>query len=267
MTGVVEREPFEVIARVARDHGSRLLALGHDFRFEYLPELATAVRRDDISGDLLCGLDYCEQIDGTTHALNRVALGLLGRHQAANASVALATLGQLRRRGWRIDESATRVGLAHAHCPARIEVLSRSPTTILDAAHNPASIAALLDLLAEKFPREPRLLVFATSADKEVHAMLEQLLPRFEHVVLTRYQNNPRSADPEQLAMVARSVKESQRLAAVNIHARPGPESAWRLIQSLATPTHLVCVTGSFFLAAEIRQHMESPRPVVLECP
>jgi hypothetical protein len=48
------------------------------------------------------------------------------------------------------------------------------------------------------------------------------------------------------------------------LHRRPDPESAWQLIESLLTPAHLVCITGSFFLAAEMRQYAEPARRVAL---
>jgi len=65
-----------------------------------------------------------------------VAIGLLGRHQAANAAVALAAVEELRRSGWNIPEAAIRRGLAEVVWPARVEVVARRPTVVLDAAHN-----------------------------------------------------------------------------------------------------------------------------------
>ena len=150
-------------------------------------------------------------------------IGLLGRHQAANASVAIATCGQLRRQGWRLDESTVRLGIGRAHCPARIEILSQSPTVILDTAHNPASIAALMELVLERFCDGPRLLVFATSTDKDAPTMLQQLLPHFQHVVFTRYLNNPRATDPDKLLAVAQSIQQIARLTAT--HAASPAES------------------------------------------
>ena len=66
--------------------------------------------------------------------------GLLGRHQAANAALVLAAVEELRRQGWTIPEAAVRRGLAEVRWPARVEVVARRPTVVLDAAHNVASI-------------------------------------------------------------------------------------------------------------------------------
>jgi dihydrofolate synthase/folylpolyglutamate synthase len=264
--GVTQPEPYGVIEQVARDNDAELLALGRDFDFDYLRDPPVASGNNHRSQDWRCGLDYREEVRGHREQLSQVAINLLGRHQAANASVAIATCGQLRRQGWRLDESTVRMGLARAHCPARVEILSHAPTVILDTAHNPASIAALMELVLERFRGGPRLLVFATSTDKDAPTMLQQLLPHFEHVVLTRYLNNPRATDPDQLLAVAQSIQQSCGLSRLTLHLRPNPEAAWRLIESLVSPAHLVCITGSFFLAAETRRYAESPGRVAMEC-
>jgi len=256
VTGVTGDEPFAVIEQAARDHQARLFALGRDFEFAYLPELS-ATRPDSRSAPWQCGLDYTEHFDGGCQRWERVALGMVGRHQAANASVALATCSQLRRDGWRLDEATMRCGLVEAFCPARIEVLSREPTVILDTAHNPASIAALVELILERCGDAPRLLVFAASSDKDARTMLRQLLPHFQHVVLTRYLNNPRAMPPEKLWAIAQSLQEGASRPHAVLHMRPDPRAAWQLTASLLSPAHLVCITGSFFLAAEIREWVE----------
>jgi dihydrofolate synthase/folylpolyglutamate synthase len=243
---------------VARQKGCRLLALGHDFDFTYLAHAPHAATSERTPTSLGTGLDYRERVDGCTWKLDNVGLAMLGRHQASNAAVALATLGQLRRDGWRIDEAVLRSGLARARCPARFEVLSCRPTIILDVAHNPASVAAMREAMHEQFPAAPRLLVFAASADKDVTQMLGQLLPDYDHVVLTRFLNNPRSADPAALEKRARRMIAQEGWSHVHLHVCPDPPSAWQLVRALASPQHVVCVAGSFFLAAEVRQLVEA---------
>ena len=120
-----------------------------------------------------------------------MALSLPGRHQAANAAVALATLNELRRQGWRIPEAAIRRALAEVKWPARIEVLSRRPVVVLDAAHNVASIAALLETLGESFTVAQWRLIFATTLEKDVRGMLRLLLGGFDEIVFTQYLDNP----------------------------------------------------------------------------
>ncbi len=161
--------------------------------------------------------------------------------------MALAALAELRRQGWNVPETAIRRGLAEVRWPARVEVVARHPTVVLDAAHNRASIESLLETLDESFAASRRLLIFATTQDKQVREMLELLLPRFDHVLLTRYTNNPRGVPVEELRQLAVDLSPKP------IEVCSTPADAWRRARELATPDHLICVTGSFFLAAELR--------------
>ena len=126
--------PRAVIARIAEEHGSRLVQLEADFDFTYRPprHLETAT--------LPAHMDFRHGTSDRKFELNDVAMSLTGSHQAANAAVAIATVMELRAQGWQISDSAVRGGVASVNWPAPIEVLSRQPTIVLDAAHNVASI-------------------------------------------------------------------------------------------------------------------------------
>lgn len=258
VTGVTEPEPLAVIEETARNTSAPLLARGRDFDFEYLPHLFTADEQGTPEVEGACGLNYFDDAHGERGSMEQIALGMLGRHQAVNASVALAACGVLQRQGWRLSESALRSGLARARCPARIEILSQTPPVVLDTAHNPASVAALLSLLEERFRARPKLLLYAASQDKDSRSMLEQLLPHFDHVVVTRFLGNPRAAKPQQLLALAESIRQTRRWNRPALHASPDPTSAWQLLVSHATPQDLICITGSFFLAAEARPLAEA---------
>jgi len=249
VSGVTADEPREVIAAVARANRCRLVELGRDFTFDYQPPraLERAPAHGRLSFRRTAAEMECELAD--------VELSLAGRHQAANAAVALATLGELRRLGWQIPEQAVRQGLATVRWPARIEVLSRRPTVVLDAAHNVASIEALVRVLAESFSPGPRLLVFATTRDKDARGMLAALLPAFDQVIFTRYLENPRGTPIEELVAIAAELSRQTPQVCAN------PASAWKRAQELATPEHLVCITGSFFIAAEIQAAIRAHRP------
>jgi len=252
ISGVADPEPREVIQRVARQNGCRLVRLGVDFDYLHHPplhleEFAAPARFDYRSA---------------TMVMENVALGLLGRHQAANAAMVLAAVEELRRQGWAIPESAVRRGLAEVSWPARIEVLSRKPTVVLDAAHNAASIQALVETLAESFSARKRFLIFATTREKDVGGMLPPLLDHFDHIILTRYQENPRGIPPEELFNLISPLPlgEGQGVRA-SVEIAPTPFDAWSAVHRLARPADLVCITGSFFIAAELRRQIAA-RPL-----
>lgn len=236
VSGVRAAEAHAVIAEVAAERGSRLVELDRDFAFDY--QVSPAV--DDVAvGRATVRIGQQEYPD--------LRLALLGRHQAANAAVAVATLNELNRQGWRIDGEAIAQGLANVHFPARVEVLSRQPLTILDAAHNAASIEALVRTLDESFPPRRRVLVFAATREKDVRGMLEVLLPRFDHTLFTMYQDNPRGLP------VADLVRAAEEVAPCSVSSCPTPADVPERLAAIAGPDDLVCVTGSVFLAAELR--------------
>lgn len=261
ISGVVRDEPREVIRRVAAESAAPLFERGSAYDFTVLPE-----QDDELLGSER--FDYREPAagevaGGRSWRLADVKLGMLGKHQAANAAAAMATVRRLVEQGWSIDEAALRRGLAAARCPARIEVIRQQPTVILDVAHNVASIAALLEVLRERFPRGRRVLVFASSKDKDTAGMLRLLVPEFDRIVLTQYIHNPRAVEPEKLVELAREVAgelPAGARGAAEIADAPTPEAAWDLAQLAAGGDDLICITGSFFLAAELRLLLGSSR-------
>ena len=121
--------------------------------------------------------------DGITleHArLGRLRLHLLGRHQAANAAVALGVIEALAEAGVAtVSDEAIRHGLAATRWPGRLELIEHAGVTILvDGAHNPdgmAVLAATVDELAATLPSGRATLLVGVMRDKEVASMLTTL--------------------------------------------------------------------------------------------
>jgi dihydrofolate synthase / folylpolyglutamate synthase len=250
VSGVLDPGPREVIRQVAAQRRARLVELGVDFEFTYRPphglERAASMGTVDVVG----------RADGHSLAYRDLGLGLLGRHQGANAAVALATLAELQYLGWNIPEQAVRRGLSGLVWPARVEVISRRPTVVLDAAHNAASVSALVATLDESFSVRRRLLVFAASQGKDLAGMLRAAVERFDEVILTQYLDSPRAVPVEELDALA------VKLAGRHCHVCPSPAEAWQLARSLAGPEDMICITGSFFLAAQMRREIERGKAV-----
>lgn len=262
VTGVTQDEPLNVIRSVAARHGCEMLTLGEDFEFDYVAAAQASPRH--------CEMSYRPRDRRSGRQFNGLRLKLLGRHQAANAAVVVATLERLRDLGWELPEQAIRDGLANASFPARIEVIAQRPTIVVDAAHNCASIEALVATLDESFPPSPRLLIFATSRDKDARGMLRLLLPKFDEVIVTRFVGNPRSAPPEDLLALAHGLcaEANYRGPSLdNIRLAPDPQSAWQSACDVVSRDHLLCITGSSFVAAEIRAMILSSADKTLPLP
>jgi dihydrofolate synthase / folylpolyglutamate synthase len=287
ISGVDVDEPREVIRSVARKNGCRLVELGVDFGFDYHPprhlERAASLAKfnfrylardfeheqaeDNSRGLTARGETACAHRGPLAPGyLSDVELHLLGRHQATNAAVALAAIEELRQQDWTIPEAAIRRGLAEVVWPARVEVVARRPTVVLDAAHNVASVAALVEVLDESFSANRRLLIFAATQEKDHRGMLRQLLGRFDHIIFTRYSNNPRGVPPEELLALAVELlpfspfPKGER-PGVKLDVIAASAEAWDAVRRQATPDDLICITGSFFLASEVRAQIAA-RPV-----
>jgi dihydrofolate synthase / folylpolyglutamate synthase len=181
----------------------------------------------------------------------QVKTNLLGAHQAANAAIAVATIECLRETGMPIPHAAITRGLANVRWPARVELVSRSPAVILDTAHNVPSAQALADTLRDSFPVVgTKRVVFAVSADKHYAEMLRVLAGYFDHFHFTKY-GNPRGVPPEKLAAILADVAPGK---SSTTHATS--RDAWAAARAAAKEDDLVCVTGSVFLAGELRAVM-----------
>ena len=179
-------------------------------------------------------------------------LGMLGSHQFDNAALVIAALAELRQKGWKVDDEAIRAGLLKSRLAGRLEKVSSEPTVILDMAHNPASVSALSDYLSNSSlpfqQASKRTLIFATTKDKDCEKMLTSLLPLFDQIVFTRYQNNPRSMPVDDL------VAASDRLGfSDNVSVIPTPMEAWSQVFSQKNGEDFICIAGSAFLLAELR--------------
>src|SRR5262249_28964526 len=158
-----------------------------------LGELDVDFRYDHFPGQITAESTHLPHVRVTTRQRPwpEMELKLLGDHQAANAALVVAAVEELRRQGMHVSDAAVTAGLANVHWPARLEVLSRRPLVVLDCAHNDASIQALVDTLRQSFPAPiptngsarggRRLLVFASSSDKDVPGILRTLGPHFGH--------------------------------------------------------------------------------------
>jgi dihydrofolate synthase/folylpolyglutamate synthase len=181
-------------------------------------------------------------------------LGLLGRHQARNAALALTVLDLLSADGWKWDDRVVRRALAEVCCRGRVELISRNPFLVVDAAHNVASIQALLDTLEELAFGESRILLFSSSVDKDLEGMLRLLVPRFDHVILTRYLGSRRAADPNQLAEIVQQINTTSSREGITWEVQHDPNVAWNVARDRLAGGGAVCVTGSFFIAAHLRR-------------
>lgn len=236
VSGVTQPEAIQVVRQFADAHQAPLWLLHRDV-------VVTNARRVSQKDDIVWQIS----VRTPRSQFRDVRVPLRGRHQIDNTALALGIVDRLRMAGVAISNDAVHRGLSCLDWPARVEVVGRKPTVVVDAAHNWASAKALIAALNDEFQDRRRILIFASSRDKDVRGQLRLLLPEFQTAILTRYVDNPRAVAPEEL----RGLVEA--LSGRPAHLTQEPVSAWKLARRLAEPTDLIVVTGSFFLVAELR--------------
>ncbi len=172
--------------------------------------------------------------------------GLAGRHQGANAAVAIATAEVLSRVWKPFDKSRILGAIRETRWEGRLETVRRRPLVLLDGAHNPEGAEALAAYLKDVI-RRPVVLVFAAMKDKDLAAMTHSLFPRASTVVLTRVPYK-RSASPEELAAAAPPSFKGPILL------EPDTRKAVELALSLSGGRVPVVIAGSLFLIGEIKR-------------
>ena len=172
-------------------------------------------------------------------------LGLLGRHQAHNAALAVLAAERLDELGFTVTSTAIRAGLAGARWPGRCEYRPGRPALLLDGSHTDGSARALADLLGELFPGRRIALVFGALRDKRVGAMAAALFPRAATVHLVRPPEE-RGLEPQELL---RRIPSGLR---ANCGVQADLVSSVAAARHSAGPRGLVVVAGSLFLVGEV---------------
>jgi dihydrofolate synthase / folylpolyglutamate synthase len=134
---------------------------------------------------------------------------------------------------------------AHSQVPGRLQVIAESPRTILDGAHNPSGIAALVAALPDAAGERPVTAVVSILDDKDAGAMLRELIPAATKLVFT-VSANRRSLPPATLASLA------AQLGAPAAEVEPDARAALARARELAGPDGAVVATGSIYLVADL---------------
>lgn len=218
---------LDIIVKQCRLGNNPLIKSGRDF---------TVCR--DLEGTLAYG--------GLKYQLDGISIGISGRYQSENAAVALAAAETAMTLGYDITAGAMTDGIKHAYWPGRMEVIAQQPLVILDGAHNPDGMSAMIDSLVE-FTYRRLYVVLGIMQDKQVDEMLALLKPHVGKI----YAVTPAvdRALPSQLLV--------QKCHTAGIRC----EDAGTVINGLemarrhSDPDDLVMVCGSLFVVGEVKAH------------
>lgn len=191
VTGRIAPEALTVIDRIAEGKDAPRLAYGTDYQVRHQESVVT--------GEVF---DYTSAV-----RQGRFQTSLLGLYQIENAGMAIALLDTFCQEDGRELASNDFLGqaLEETSWPGRLEIVSRDPLMILDGAHNPHAIKALLVTLQERFADYHKEILFTCIKTKALEDMLDLLgaMPDTE-LTLTHFADS-RATDESVLKEAAKS--------------------------------------------------------------
>lgn len=219
--------------------------------------------------------DRARSIDGQVFDYRKrrnLHIQLLGNYQMENAMAVLDIIDCLQRRGFGISEDAIqsgasavqapegeqkpgisedaiRAGLIRASWPGRFELLSRKPLLIVDGAHNPNGVEALVDTIRAYFPDQKINFVMGVMKDKDYHTMLRLIAP-YAARFITELPDAHRALRPEELKSEIRTYFDGPVETADSVTA--AVQRAMELAEGSEAIT--ICF-GSLYQVADIRRY------------
>jgi dihydrofolate synthase/folylpolyglutamate synthase len=265
-------EALAAIEEVAARQGARLILAGRDWTWRSIA--------DSVAGQTFDVTAAVSPWD--PDQLAALHTPLLGAHQLANATTAIAACAELAWQGAPVTADSVRRGLVQVVWPGRLEVLTVSASgdaqgaaglgqetgpsgvgysdctqigpsavgqvLVLDSAHNDVSARLLRGALAHYFPGRPLHFVVGVSNDKDAAGILAELLPGAQAALLTR-SRHPRAADPAELAPAAARYLPISCIDVVST----APEALAQALEQ-AEADAVICLAGSLFIAGEGRE-------------
>ena len=233
VTGHIVPEALSVIDQIAKAKQASRLAYGEDYQVSHQDSVET--------GEIF---DYSSSV-----RQGRFQTGLLGLHQIENAGMALALLDSYCQATGREmpDNALVAQALEETRWPGRLEVVSREPLMILDGAHNPHAIKALLATLKERFANYQKEILFTCSKTKALEDMLDLLetLPDTK-ITLTHFEDS-RATDEKVLKELADSR---------NFNYQDWQEFLDQKLSGNEEKKTVRIITGSLYFLAQVRVYL-----------
>ena len=178
--------------------------------------------------------------------------GLRGANQLVNAAGVLAAIAAMHHR-LPVAAQDVRIGLAQAEMTGRFQIVPGQPTLILDVAHNPHSVAALVANLDAMGFYPATHAVFGAMADKDLSSMLQRLHPLIDHWYFTDLPT-PRAASAATLQQMWQTASASQpaKLAPATSQTFANPAQALQAALAAANPADRIAVFGSFYTVGAV---------------
>ena len=192
------------------------------------------------------GLPVAQRFDLETDSdsYSQLTMPLLGDHQFVNATTAIATIECLKHKGYAIPKNRVYAGFKNVEWHGRIQRIKSNPLVVLDGAHSPVSMEALCSTLRDSFCYTQAIFIVSLMKDKNLKAIGDSISKTADTVIATQISENPR-------VMPAETIQEAWSGTCDKIIVCPNPEKAIVRTLTSASPTDLICITGSLYLVGQ----------------
>ncbi|MBP9989116.1 MAG: bifunctional folylpolyglutamate synthase/dihydrofolate synthase [Ruminococcus sp.] len=270
-TNIIKQSEVSVICSISMDHtdvlGDTLLKIAEqkcgifkengkvvsypqpDFSVErFIKEKAKQMNCEYTPSELSKIKIIRDEIDGPTilYAGLTFKIPLTGKHQIYNFSTAIAAINVLKMNGWVITQKNMIDGIQSVHMPARVEIINKSPLTVIDGGHNVEGIDALCHCLKKYCSDKKIIAVFGMMKDKEYMEAIKKLMPLCSKVYATT-SSNPRSIPAKELAKDIKPYNSK-------VKAIDEPAKAYEKALKKAGEKDMVLVCGSLYLASDVKK-------------
>lgn len=233
VTGHIVPEALAVIDQIAKAKQATRIAYGDAYQVSHYESIVTG------------------EVFGYTSAVRqgRFQTGLLGLHQIENAGMALTLLDAYCQETGRklASNDIVAQALEETSWPGRLEVVAREPLMILDGAHNPHAIKALLATLKERFTDYQKEILFTCIKTKALEDMLDLLetLPGTK-ITLTHFEDS-RATDEK----VLKEMSDSR-----NLNYQDWQEFLDQKLSENEEKKTVRIITGSLYFLAQVRAYL-----------
>ncbi len=236
-------EAEAALQEVAEQVGTEIRVVGKEIDFS---------SRFCVTDDLGAHMRIC--LRGERHQYMHLPVPLAGAHQADNCGLALAALDLIDSGTTEFDEAAVFRGLATTVHPGRMHMAWKQPRIMVDGAHNPIAMQALMREIGSHVPFDSMICIFGCNDDKDVDANLEMLSLGSDKIIFTKASDQPRAVEPQELCSRFESLKGRTCQTTETV------QEALQIATHAASRDDLICVTGSFYLVGETLGFLEERR-------
>lgn len=228
VSSCIDLELAPLLERICIDKGASLKLFNRDFE--------AIEKKISFEGSIF---DY----HSGDNLFKDIKIGMIGRHQIANAACAISLAESISSFGFEIKEDSIRKGLEKSIWPGRFQILRKDPMILVDVAHNIAGARSLSETYNDLFTDSKTLLLVGISQDKDIDGILKEFSKISKRIVLTTIP--PRCANIDIL-------EEKARKYFNEITSFEDPLKAFDYCLSNLKKDEKLLITGSIYIAGYI---------------